>query len=189
MSRAATSKAISFFIMSNIEKWRPVLGYEGIYEVSNLGNVKSLFRIIERGKIKEYPIKERILKKTFDGNYYCVGLYKNKKLQTIRIHRLVGLVWKENPNNHNILNHIDSDKLNNFESNLEWVSHLENSSHSFLRKQNYCGVHRKKKGGYWVATITYKKQQIHLGSYKTELEAYASRCKFEKENGIVNKYL
>lgn len=100
------------------EQWRPVKGYEGLYEVSNLGRVKSL----------KYG-KERILKplKNRDG-YLFVILYRNRKRNGLKVHRLVAAAFIPNPEGFPEVNHRDEDKTNNVVSNLEWCTHKYNSN-------------------------------------------------------------
>lgn len=114
------------------EIWKSIPGYEGLYEVSNFGNVKRLARkrIISTGVSK--PLSEKILKK-FTGKfgYIHVNLYKNKKLKQHRVHRLVMLAFTHMPNDKTNVNHIDGNKSNNNLSNLEWCSHKENTIHAY----------------------------------------------------------
>lgn len=128
-----------------IEEWRPVVGYEGLYEVSNLGRVKSVERDMttqrrdKNGKVSTYiyHVKERILKqgRRIDG-YADVSL--SFKGQTILhcVHRLLAEAWIPNPNNYNYVNHIDLDKTNNSLNNLEWVSCSGNMNHAVQRYAN-----------------------------------------------------
>ena len=98
------------------EYWKPVLGYEGLYEVSNWGRVKSL----RLGK-------EQILKPFKTGKGYLqVGLWKNKHRKNYSIHQLVALHFIPNPYNLNEVNHKDENPQNNFVENLEWCTHSYN---------------------------------------------------------------
>lgn len=101
------------------EIWKDIQGYEGLYQISNLGKVKSL----NYNRTK----KERILipVKTHDG-YLIVSLYKNCIHKNFLIHRLVAQTFIENPDNLLEVNHIDEDKTNNRADNLEWCSHEYN---------------------------------------------------------------
>ena len=101
----------------------------GLYEVSNLGEVRSL-------------ISNRILKtgKSF-GGYVHVSLYKNKKGKTKKMHRLVSEVFIPNPENKPQINHIDGNKENNKVNNLEWCTASENQIHAFK-----LGISKKPKG-------------------------------------------
>lgn len=119
-------------INGKTEIWKPVPDYEGLYEVSNYGNVKRLARerIITNGISK--PLSEKLLK-NFTGKfgYSHVNLYKNKKLKQHRVHRIVMLAFTHMPNNKTSFNHIDGNKSNNKLSNLEWCTQKENTIHAY----------------------------------------------------------
>lgn len=118
------------------EVWKDVKGYEGYYQVSNLGNIKSLERIIENSGTRTgyYKIKERILKprenKSRNG-YYELSLRKDGKEKRFKVHRLVACAFIENPYNKPEVNHIDGNKSNNYASNLEWTTSKENKEHAW----------------------------------------------------------
>lgn len=98
------------------EFWKPILNYEGLYEVSNFGRVKS-FRFG----------KERILKPGINkGGYFFVVLYKNGKKKNHLVHRLVAEAFLPNPDNLPEVNHKDENPQNNNIENLEWCSHSYN---------------------------------------------------------------
>ena len=113
-----------------MEIWKDVVGYEGLYKVSNSGNVKNLERKIPyRYGLRTIP--ERILKgNENERGYLYVVLYKNTKPQKHKIHRLVAQAFIENPENKKCINHIDGNKQNNSVDNLEWVTHSENMKHA-----------------------------------------------------------
>ena len=94
------------------EIFKEIIGYEGLYWISNLGNVKSKHKILK-------PVINK------DG-YYCVSLSKKGKLKTYTLHRLIALHFIENPDNLPQVNHKDEDKLNNSISNLEWCTQQYN---------------------------------------------------------------
>lgn len=115
-----------------IEIWKPILGYEGLYEVSNLGKIKSLkqIRTCWNGyKIIRYEIPEKILSLRIRSNYLAVGLTKNKKQMTYTVHRLVAETFIENPDNLPCVNHKDENKLNNCIDNLEWCTYQYNNAY------------------------------------------------------------
>jgi len=112
------------------EIWKHVVGYEGYYAVSNMGRVKSLNRLII---VKNYTrtINERILVQSIFGTgYHAVFLSKNSIIKTITVHRLVATAFISNPENLATINHKDSNKSNNREGNLEWMSILDNVRHA-----------------------------------------------------------
>lgn len=113
-----------------MEQWKEIRGYEGIYEVSNLGNVRSMDRIIEmkNGGKREYYGQE--LTKCFcHGGYPKVNLYDSeRKCKTWRIHTLVALHFVDNPNGHTYVNHKNECKTDNRADNLFWTTNLENNS-------------------------------------------------------------
>ena len=114
------------------EIWKDIEGYEGCYQVSNLGFIKSLERVIitKQGLKKRH--KERILKNTLFGTgYLCVPLTKNGTRKNYQVHRLVAQAFIPNPENKRTVNHKDSDKTNNCVENLEWHTHKENVNHSW----------------------------------------------------------
>ena len=97
------------------EIWKDIKGYEGLYKISNYGEV--------------WSVRKRILlKKCETLGYHCVGLTKNKKRKHFKVHRLVANNFVDNPFNKPCVNHIDENKKNNHYSNLEWVTHKENSN-------------------------------------------------------------
>lgn len=97
------------------EEWRDIKGYEGKYQVSNLGRVRSLNYHRENREeiLSNIPNKE---------GYLQVSLYKNGKSKPFYIHKLVALYFIENPNNYKEVNHKDENKSNNKASNLEWCT-------------------------------------------------------------------
>lgn len=99
------------------EVWKDIEGYEGRYQVSNLGRVKRVItgRILKSGKNR--------------GGYLYVNLCKNGKYKTHKIHRQVAQAFIPNPENKPEINHIDEDKSNNVISNLEWSTRKENVNH------------------------------------------------------------
>lgn len=114
-----------------MEKWKDIPGYEGLYQVSTSGRVKATQRIILYRNGKIIHRKERILSLANSyGQYYTVGLIKNKKHKTWNVHRLVAMTFIPNPNNLPCINHKDENKYNNLVDNLEWCSYSYNTKYN-----------------------------------------------------------
>lgn len=102
------------------EIWKDIPEYEGLYQVSNLGRIKSL---------QNYRGKGNILKQRIKKGYYTIGLRKNAKRKWYLTHRLVAQAFIPNPNNLPQINHIDENKLNNNVDNLEWCTVKYNNTY------------------------------------------------------------
>lgn len=113
------------------EEWRDVYGYEGIYEVSNLGRIKSLSRKRVNGS-GYYIQKEKILKQAMTSTgYKMIGFSVNKARKYFKVHRLVAMAFLGlPPKNRTIINHKDGNPLNNNVNNLEWCSMKYNNLHA-----------------------------------------------------------
>ena len=120
-----------------IEKFKPVKGYAGIYEISNMGRVKSLSREIERKDGNTRTTKEKIIVpfNTKCGYHQIVLTNKDGVKKKHYIHRLVANAFIENPNKLPIINHKDENKLNNRVDNLEWCSTYYNTRYGKLQKR------------------------------------------------------
>lgn len=132
------------------EIWKDIEGYEGLYQVSNLGRVRSLDR-----KVWNYTKKGRILKPHSNGHsYQNVSLHKeNKTEKHLYIHILVAKAFLPNPDNKTEVNHKDFNKLNNRVDNLEWVTRDENKQH--FRQSKYAKRVEENRINYF-ASKTYK---------------------------------
>lgn len=115
------------------EIWKNIEGYEELYRISNLGEVKILKRKV-KSRFGYRMIKEKIKKPFMDKGYLRIELIKNKKGKKYFIHRLVAQAFISNPKNKKEINHIDGIKNNNKVNNLEWCTRSENALHSYKLK-------------------------------------------------------
>ena len=125
------------------EIWKPVKGYEGLYEVSNLGNVRSVDRHLMWGN--QYCLFKGKPKKSFPNSmgYLRTGLYKNGQGKHYFIHRLVAEAFIPNPNNLPCIDHIDRNYLNNSVDNLRWCTQKENCNNPLTRE--YANIKNRSK--------------------------------------------
>lgn len=116
-----------------IVEWKDVVGYEGIYEVSDTGLVrthKNKTTYTERHGVRKW--KQRTLKQKVSKDNTCrVSLWKNGKEKTWLVHRIVAKAFIPRVKEKNYINHIDGSRLNNSVDNLEWCNHKENNNHGF----------------------------------------------------------
>jgi len=166
------------------EVWKPIDGYEGLYEISNLGRVRSLeFR---NGVVSQRRVRQ--LTPTDNGHgYKIIGLRCNGKKKNHYVHRLVAQAFVPNPNNLPVIDHIDHDRANNSATNLRWITQGDNVrySRSLMCKprqkpmtntgERY--ISRQKKDGMYRLTIGRKQ----IGVYDTIEEAVEVRNEILKE--------
>ncbi len=118
------------------EIWKDIEGYEGSYQISNYGRVKSLERLVDKDDFGVVQFPEKILHpihsnaKNLKVSYLRVGLYKNKKQKFVSIHRLVGKHFDINLGNKTQINHKKGLKWDNRATQLEWVTPKENTHHA-----------------------------------------------------------
>ena len=156
--------------LSNMEIFKDIKGYEGLYQISNLGNVKSLERLNDRGN----KLKEKILKAGLTSGYLLVTLSKNVKQKSYRVHQLVAITFlNHTPNWYKIVvDHKNAIKTDNRLENLQLITFRENLSKDKKGSSKYTGVSWNKLNKNWVAQITINNERIYLGSFTCQIEAH-----------------
>lgn len=164
------------------EVWKDIPGFENLYQVSSWGNVRRILNINQTTTRSGYP---------------DVRLQVGKKTWSKPVHILVANIFLQKEDHHEVVNHKDGNIKNNNINNLEWVTQRENVTHSYRYKaklSKFTGVRVRnfiKKGKrytYITSEITINREKIHLGTFKTELEAHNAYLNALKEYGVENKY-
>lgn len=158
------------------EIWKDIPEYEGHYQVSEYGKVKSIPRLSSGTNGYGNRIEERILKHDMIRGYESYRLMRNSKSKRFLCHQLVAMAFlNHKPNGHKlVVDHIDNDPLNNHYSNLQLITQRENSSKDRYRhntSSKYLGVCYVKREDKWTSKITIKGKNFHLGDFKDELDA------------------
>lgn len=157
------------------EIWKDIQGYEGLYQISNLGRVKSLTRYVDRGNQK-LLINEKIKNLGKDGGGYAnVCLYRNNIGKRLIVHTLVWDAFGDEPRNGRLLqvDHIDNNKLNNRIDNLQLLTNRQNTTKMAKTKpktSRFVGVRADQRGKNirWTAQIATKRKAIYLGVFDCE---------------------
>jgi hypothetical protein len=152
-----------------MEVWKDIEGYEGLYQVSNLGRVKSLQRSVYHPIKKIQKIPEKILISDIRRGYHTVSFCKNGTKKSFLVHRLVAKNFVEKIIEKKEVNHIDGNKQNNNWSNLEWVTSSENQIHAVKNNLQKSGSESSNSK---LDDLSVKKIRISDLSYKKLAELY-----------------
>lgn len=165
-----------------MEEWKDIKGYEGFYEVSNTGKIRSLDHYIRQKNNSKKLHKGKILNTWSDKiGYIVVGLNKYNKYKIKKVHRLVAEAFIPNPENKSDVNHKDGNKANNCVNNLEWNTRAENMQHAYntgLSKPYWTG----KRG--WYSTTGRPIKQIDMKTGET-IKIYGSMEEAARQLNIV----
>jgi hypothetical protein len=171
-----------------MEQYKAIKGFEGLYEVSNFGNVKSLNRIVLRSDGRKRTIKERLLKGSKNNcGYLVVCLLKGGNEKQFQVHQLVAITFLNHTPNGNkiVVDHIDNNPLNNNLNNLQLISNRENLSKDKKGGHSkYIGVTWDNNAKKWRSSIYVNGKSKYLGIFIDELKAANA---YQKElNNIVS---
>ncbi len=123
---------MNFLGVDEMEKWKDIKNYEGYYQISNFGQVRSLDRYITNSLGRKRKYNSRFCELRIRNNgYVYVELSKDNIAKKFNVHRLVAIHFINNPNNKPYVNHINGDKKDNHYRNLEWVTERENTLHAY----------------------------------------------------------
>lgn len=186
--------------MKNLENeiWKDIKDYEGLYQVSNLGNVKSLSRVTinKKSNLKNAAsycvIRERILKTTNNRGYNMIALCKNGTIRYFKNHRLVATMFIGYIPKSMVVNHKNGIKTDNRVENLEIVTNHENVTHGVNKMKTsskYSGVSWNKSKQKWIAYTYINRKHIHIGYFNTEIEASKAYSDKIAEIKRENKYI
>ena len=181
------------------EIWKPIKGYEELYEISNIGRVKSLPKVVDLGFAKQNRV-EKFLRPIPDGKgYLMVWLFKNQVKKMWKVHRLVADAFIPNPHSKPQVDHINADKTDNRLCNLRWCTEKENFHNPISYKRNSeskfeCKNHHAKSVEQYAINGDYIKTWSCINDVKRELgfhHSHISQCCSGKRNvayGFIWKY-
>ena len=170
------------------EVFKDIPEYKGIYQVSNLGRVKSLSRFVFNGK-GYYKIKEKIISCRIDKDGYLrINLCKGKNIKTFHIHKLVAIVFlNHNPNgNKVVVDHIDGNVKNNRVDNLQIVTQRKNISKQKRKTSSkYVGVDWHSPTSKWRSRVIIDGKSLSLGYFDKEQDAAEAYQKALQKHGVL----
>ena len=175
------------------EIWKDVVGYEGLYQVSNLGRIKSLPKLCINGNGGKYYTKEKILKPQYGSNgrtYTHVCLRKDGKTHIKEIHRIVAIAFIPNPLNLPQVNHRDENPSNNTVSNLEWCDGFYNHNYGTIKERTRQTKERNKSDENGLVTriknsaFCAPKEVIQMDDNGNVLNSFVSAADAYRQTGI-----
>jgi hypothetical protein len=175
---------------AELEFFDDVVGYEGLYQVSDRGRVLSLERTQKGKGESSYSVPERMLKPVLDsGGYLRVHLCKDGKQKWFLVSRLVALTFLEREKDKPTVDHINRDKTDNRLENLRWANQTEQIRNTSSFKENISIFFCKssKKLSKWCVVFRYENEKVKTKSFLTELEAKAFADSLDKARIVPRK--
>ena len=154
------------------EEWRDIPNYIGIYQVSDLGNVRSVDRFGWNGRVRHKIKGIELSKINHNAGYYFVNLSKQGKSKPLLVHQLVAIAFLNHIvcDDDLVVDHINTNKKDNTLSNLQVITHRHNTSKDKKGSSIYTGVY--KYGEVWRARISVDNKRLSLGYYMNEIDAH-----------------
>lgn len=167
-----------------MEVWKDIQGYDGLFQISNLGNVKRKQKTYFCGNNTKRVLEERLIVGEQVKGYRRVALWNNKKYKRVFVHRLVAQAFIPNPENKPQIDHINTDKLDNRVENLRWVTPKENRNNPLSYKKQK--ESQKGEKNYWFG----KFGALHHNSKKVKCietnSVYGGIAEAERKTGITH---
>lgn len=163
------------------ENWKDVIGYEGRYEVSDLGRVKSLPKTWISGSGTVRSHEGKILKQQEHNGYLSVNLFNNGKGKKHMVHKLIAASFLDDIISDLVVDHIDNNSLNNKVENLQLITQRENLSKDKKGSSKYTGVSWHSQRKKWRSEIYVNGKSKHLGLFTDEYDAHLAYQKALKE--------
>lgn len=170
-----------------MEIWKDIRGYEGLYQVSNTGRIRSLDRYIKHSSGNGLQImRGRVIKLKLHNGYYFIGLHKDGKCITRNVHRLVAEAFICNPENKPCIDHINTIKTDNRVENLRWCTQLENINNPATIKKMKINHHLKNQFG---KLHPYSKPVLQFSLTDKFIKKWDCGADIERELGYKNGYI
>lgn len=168
-----------------MEKWKDIPGYEGLYQVSDKGNVKSLDRFVKRSDGVIRKLKSKQLTKRNSNGYATVALYKGKIRKEYKISQLVAMVFLgHSPNWINlVVDHIDNNQSNDCLENLQIISNRENCSKDKRSSSGHRNIYHYK-DSFFKVIIFFNRKGYYFGYYDTIEDAIKVRDLIEENRHL-----
>lgn len=170
------------------EIWKPLINWEGIYEISNFGNIRSLDRYVNQGN-RVIFCKGKLLKPVLHKSNYCIVTLRNSGIQKVsKVHQLVMKTFNPNTSNKKLeINHIDGNTTNNRLDNLEWCTHKENLQHASKHHllSTYKPINQYDLDGNFIKTWNSMKEATAF--YGFGINSLRNACK--RKSGIHKGYI